>query len=300
MGDRAVRPLARRLSALLAAALLLLQPAPALAWGYYAHRTTAAIALANVSPQTRAGIARLIDHDRALGTPECRIRSLEDAATWPDCVRRDYWRWGYTAAWHYRTAPICQPYNPKANCSGQNCVLAQIERNRLILSDESLPDAVRLEALAFLVHFIGDVHMPLHSGDKDDRGGNEREVDYGIVPDLNLHWIWDGPLAERAISSAEPPLVRRYSPAERAGLGGGTPAEWGRESWALAREVAYAQAFDRDPCAGELPEEGALSQQEIVAAIPHSQRRVQQAGVRMAAILDEAFAPGALPVPERN
>lgn len=299
MGDRTVRPLARRLTGLLAAALLLVQPGPAFAWGFYGHRTTAQIALANVEPATRAEIARLIAQDRAVGTPECRIRSLADASVWPDCVRRDYWRWGYTAAWHYRTAPICQDYDPKANCSGQNCVLAQIERNYRILADERLPDPVRLEALAFLVHFVGDVHMPLHSGDSDDRGGNDRIVDYGIVPDLNLHWIWDGPLAERAISSAEPPLVRRYSPAERAELGGGEPAEWGRESWRLAREVAYRTAFDRDPCAGELPLEGALTQDDIVAAIPYSQRRVQQAGVRMARLLDEAFAPGPLPEPDR-
>lgn len=299
MGDRAIRPLARSLTALLLA-VLLFQPAPALAWGGYGHRTTAEIALANVAPATRAGIVRLIAHDRALGTPECRIRSLADAATWPDCVRRDYWRWGYTAAWHYRTAPICQPYDPKANCSGQNCVLAQIERNHRILADESLPRPVRLEALAFFVHFVGDVHMPLHSGDKDDRGGNDRAVDYGIVPDLNLHWIWDGPLAERAISSAEPPLVRRYSPAERAELGGGDPAAWGRESWQLAREVAYRAAFDRDPCAGELPEEGALTQADIVDGIPFAQRRIRQAGIRMARLLDEAFAPGPLPIPARD
>ena len=296
MGHPAIRNrVVKRVLALLAACLALV-PAPVQAWGYYAHRTTAEIALANIRPETRAGLERLLKAAPALGVEGCDLASLEDAATWPDCLRKDYWRWGYTFAWHYRTAPVCEAYDPRANCSGQNCILAQIERNERILADESLPANVRLEALAFLVHFIGDVHMPLHSGDKDDRGGNDREVDYGIVPDLNLHWIWDGPLAERAITE-QAGIVRRYSPAERAELTGGTPADWGRESWEAAREIVYARAFDRDPCAGELPEHGALTQEDIAASAPVNRRRIQQAGLRIADLLESAFAPGPLPEP---
>ena len=265
------------------------------AYGYYAHTVTADIAQANISPRSRGEIARLLARSAELGTPECALSTLRDASVWPDCVRRTGWRWGYTAAWHYRTAPICEAYDPRANCAGGNCVTAQIERSHRLLADEGLPAHIRLEALAFLVHFIGDVHMPLHSGDKDDRGGNDREVDYGIVPALNLHWIWDGPLAERAITSANPAIVRRYAADERAGLVAGDPAEWGRESWQAAREIVYAAAFDRDPCAGDLPETGELTNEEIAAALPVAQRRVQQAGLRIAHYLDTAFAPGPLP-----
>lgn len=281
-------------------ALALCVPAPALAWGGYGHRTTAEIAEANVRPETRAALNRLFAYESRLGTPDCRMRDIREASTWPDCIRRDGWRWGYTAAWHYRTTPICEAYNPRANCSGGNCVTAQIERAQRLLVDESLPGHIRLEALSFLVHFVGDVHMPLHSGDREDRGGNDRETDYGIVPDLNLHWIWDGPLAERAISSAQPPLVRRYSAEERARIATGGPHDWGRESWQIARDFVYRTAFDRDPCAGELPGETALSQEDIEAAIPVANERVLQAGLRIARLLDEAFAPGPLPVPERN
>ena len=157
-----------------------------------------------------------------------------------------------------------------------------------------------VEALAFLVHFVGDVHMPLHSGDKDDKGGNDRVTSYGIVPALNLHGIWDGPLAERAITSARPSLVRKYSAVERGELAGGDAAEWGRESWQLARDFVYPGAFDQDVCSGDLPIEAALSQDDIVAAIPISQRRITQAGLRMARLLDEAFAPGPLIVEGRR
>ncbi len=297
MGHRAIRN--RFLTAL--AALLALLPLQASAWGFYAHRTTADIALENVRPETRAGIARLMRAAPQLGVPQCDLADLQDASVWPDCLRSEGWRWGYTFAWHYRTAPVCEAYNPRSNCSGGNCILAQIERNQRLLADESLPANVRLEALAFLAHFIGDVHMPLHSGDHEDRGGNDIDTAYGIAPGLNLHWIWDGPLAERAITSAPSPLVRRYSLEEREELGGGSPADWGRESWETSRDFVYPTAFDRPPCKGEdLPDETALTQEDIERAIPIAQRRVTQAGIRMAEFLDAAFAPGPLPQPSRD
>ncbi|MDJ0642486.1 MAG: S1/P1 nuclease [Erythrobacter sp.] len=300
MGDRAIRD--GRLRAFVASlcAVALLIPVPAQAWGFYAHRKTAEIAEANVSPETRAKIRRLMRAEKMIGTPECDLATIEDASVWPDCVRRTSWRWGYTAAWHYRTTPICETYSPRANCAGGNCVTAQIERNHRLLADESLPDHIRLQALAFLVHFAGDIHMPLHSGDKNDRGGNDRRTDYGIVPNLNLHWIWDGPLAERAISNPAEPVVRRYTPAERADFGGGVPADWGRESWKISRDFIYPTAFDTENvCGQELPMNTALTQEDILRGVPIAKRRVQQAGIRIAELLESAFAPGPLqePVP---
>ncbi len=300
MGDRAMGQRTGRLIASLAALLAVLQPSLAQAWGFFGHETTGRIALANVRPETRAAVARLIAFDRELGTPQCRIRDIASAATWPDCIRRDSWRWGYTAAWHFQTEPIDRPYDARANCIGGNCVSVQIERNQRILSDESLPANVRLEALAFMVHFAGDIHMPLHSGDNDDRGGNAIEATYGIAAGLNLHSIWDSALAERAISGATPPMVRRFTPADRAALAGGVPADWGRESWELARTFVYANALGRDLAPGEAsPKNATLSQEAIVAAVPVAERRIEQAGLRIADLLDAAFAPGVLPAPER-
>ena len=288
-------------------ALAVLLPAPASAWGFYAHQKTAQIAQANVSPAARAEIRRLMRSEALIGTPECDLSTIEDASVWPDCIRRSFWRWGYTASWHYRTTPICEAYNPRANCSGGNCVTAQIERNHRILADESLPDHVRLQALAFMVHFAGDIHMPLHSGDKDDRGGNDRETDYGIVPGLNLHWIWDGPLAERAISDPADPVVRRYTAEERRNLvqtatvrGSLGPADWGRESWEISRDFVYPTAFDTENvCETELPRETALTQEDIARGVPIAKRRVQQAGLRIADLLESAFAPGPLQESQR-
>ena len=283
------------------AALALVAPSQAMAWGFFAHTVTGDIAEANIRADTRAKMQRLFRAEAQIGTPDCDLKTLQDATVWADCIRPIRDRFGHAAAWHYRTTPICEAYEPWKNCSGGNCILAQIDRNQRILSDESLPDNVRLQALAFMVHFIGDVHMPLHSGDKNDRGGNDREAAYGFAPGLNLHWVWDGPLAERAITSARPSLVRRYSPAELAELGGGTSADWGRESWQIARDFVYPTAFDTNaPCEQDLPDSVQLTQEDIAAAIPISQRRVTQAGLRMAQMLDEAFAPGKLVEPPRQ
>ena len=158
------------------------------------------------------------------------------------------------------------------------------------MADKRLPDAQRLEALAFLVHLVGDIHMPLHSGDNGDAGGNAVKATYGIAPVSNLHWLWDGVQAERSISSANPPLVRRYGAAERAELAGGTVADWGHESWQLAHTV-YLRAFGRDPCNGEpAPKAVVWSNAAIAASIPDAQRRIAQAGLRLTALLDAALA----------
>lgn len=267
-------------------------PAEASAWGFYAHRQTARIAEANITPEARAEVRRLLRAQRLIGTPQCALQSLQDASVWPDCIRGDRVRWAYTSPWHYRTTPICEDYNPRANCADGNCVTAQIERNHKLLADRSLPDHVRLEALAFLVHFAGDIHMPLHSGDKDDKGGNDRKATYGIKPGYNLHSIWDSPLAERAISDPADPVVRRYSPAERAELGGGTAVDWGRESWQIARDFIYPTAFETDNvCEVDLPMNVTLSQEAIIAGVPVARRRVVQAGLRIAELLDTALGP---------
>lgn len=276
----------RRL-ALILAALAAAWCVPALAWGAYGHRTVAAIALANVTPATRARIAVLLKSERGLGTPKCRVRTLQDAAVWPDCIKGESWRWGYASAWHYQDNPVCGTFDIKRDCAGGNCVSAQIERNRRILADRTLPSAQRLEALAFLAHFVGDIHQPLHGADNHDQGGNAVKSPYGIAPGWNLHSIWDTAMAERAISAAQPPLVRRYDAAERAEMGGGKPEDWLRESWQIARDFLYPQAFGgKIPCDAPEPKVTTWPEPVIAASLPIVQKRIEQAGLRLAAMLD--------------
>lgn len=278
-----------RKAALLLAVLAALAASPALAWGAYGHRTVAAIAMANVQPATRARIAALLHHGRELDTPACAMATIEDAAVWPDCIKSEGWRWSFAGSWHYQDQPVCGDFDLKRNCAGGACVTAQITRNARLLADRKLAPVLRLEALAFLVHFVGDVHQPLHVGENEDQGGNKIKADYGIATGLNLHWIWDGPEAERAISSASPPLVRRYTAEEKAALATGTVEDWARESWQVSRDFLYPAAFGRLPCGEPENERIVWSQSAIEKAIPVVDERIERAGLRLARMLDQAL-----------
>ncbi|MFC4294090.1 S1/P1 nuclease [Novosphingobium tardum] len=262
---------------------------PALAWSDYSHRAIATIAQDNVRPHTRAEIARLLRAAPQLGTPDCPVKSIEDAATWPDCVRRDRERWAYTTPWHYDDQDICKPFKPQVTCANGTCVSAQVERNRKLLADRALPAPLRMEALAFLVHFVGDLHQPLHEADRDDAGANALKADYGIAPVGNLHTIWDRYLAERAVSSASPPLTRRYSAVERAAWGSGEVVDWSRESYELSRDLSYRGALKGDPCDGAAPHPVVLDEAAIEAALPAVRDRIARGGLRLARLLDEAL-----------
>lgn len=296
MGNRAIRDaggVMRRgllVLATLASMLAGVLPGTALAWGALGHRTVGAIAMANVKPATRARIHELLRHQRELDTPECRMGTIEDAATWPDCIKGERWRWSYASSWHYHDQPVCGTFDLKANCRDGMCVTAQIERDARLLADRKLAPVLRLEALAFLVHFVGDVHQPLHVGENEDQGGNAVKADYGIAPGRNLHSIWDGVLAERAITSARPPLVRIYSIAEKARFGGGEVEDWARESWQISRDFLYPEAFGgKVPCEGKEPEKIVWTNAAIEKAIPIVDERIERAGLRLAKMLDEAL-----------
>lgn len=279
----------RRCLVALAVALAAL-PAPALAWWDYGHRTIADIALANVTPATRRALAALLRRSPELETPTCPAATLEQASVWPDCIKALGDRFSYQYSWHYQNADICKPFDLKPSCADGNCVSAQIDRNFRLLKDHSLPARERLTALAYLVHFVGDLHQPLHAGDHGDLGGNRVKSGYGIVANahLNLHSIWDGYLAERAISTP-PSLVHAYPAEEKARIAAGTTQDWSRESWAVSRDLAYATALDGDPCAAPQGERGALSDAQIAALVPVARQQVERGGLRLARLLDEAL-----------
>lgn len=277
---------------LLIALMLLLAPTPALAWWEYGHQTVATIASDHVSPKTRAAIRALLRHERAVATPTCPLRSLEDASVWPDCIKGLGARFDYAFSWHYQNVDICKPFDLATPCKDGHCVSRQIDRAVKLLKDKKVPPHERLMALAFLTHFVGDLHMPLHAGDRGDRGGNDVKAAYGAVAGrMNLHSLWDGPLAERAITT--PPagpkgLVAGLSRAERTQQAAGTTEDWSREMWAFSRDTAYQTALGGDPC-GPVPPRAAVDNDTIARLIPGVREQIVKAGLRLARLLDEAL-----------
>jgi hypothetical protein len=241
-----------------------------------------------MSPKARAHMQRLLRAAPMLGTPKCAMRNIADVSVWADCIKGDRLRWGYTNSWHYQNIDICKPFDLKSACADGNCVSAQIDRNFALLSNKALPAHVRLEALAFLIHFVGDIHQPLHAGDRADRGGNDLKTTYGVMPGYNLHAVWDGLLADRALSAA-PFIVRVFSPTEKAAVVQGDVRSWSEENWAVSKNIAYPRAMDGDPCGAKPTAPVVIDEADVAASRAALRQQVERGGIRLARLLDEAL-----------
>jgi hypothetical protein len=278
----------RRWLMLLAALIGLASPAHA--WWEYGHETVATIAMDSVQPHTRQAITRLLARSDLLETPTCPARTIEQASVWADCVKTLKDRYSYAYNWHYQNVDVCKPFDIKSNCPDGNCVSRQIERDVRLLKDRSQPVRVRVEALVFLVHFMGDLHQPLHAGDRHDRGGNDMKADYGFRPNSNLHTIWDGLLADRAISTPQGGprgILAEVPAADRTGEARGTVEDWSRENWQVAHD-AYA-ALLGDACAPIPATRPVLTNDRIAALVPVMRHQIARGGLRLARLLDEAL-----------
>lgn len=174
---------------LLTAALLI--PAPAHAWGALGHRLVARLAYDQLTPQARAQVAQLLS-----GEAEPTLAGI---ANWADDLRDNNPGLGKrTSRWHYVNigSHDCA-YKAERDCRNGDCVVQAIQRQSAILADRSKPKAERLQALKFVVHFVGDVHQPLHASNTNDRGGNDFQVNYR-GQGSNLHSVWDSGLLRSA------------------------------------------------------------------------------------------------------
>jgi hypothetical protein len=285
----------RRLVRIILAGLAALSLAtPAAAYWEYGHQAVARIAWLQMKPETRRAVDALLRQGALLETPSCPVRTIEQASVWADCVKPLGDRFAYAYSWHYQNVNVCKPFDLKSACRDGNCVSAQIERNARLVADTSVPTRERLMALAFLVHFVGDLHQPMHAGDHADLGGNKVSANYGIIGGrTNLHSIWDGWLAERAMTTppSGPDAVLASIPAsERARIAGGTVEEWSREYWAKARDLAY-KTLVGDPCGSGPVGRPTLDEAEVKALIPDVRGDVAEGGIRLARLLDDALGP---------
>ncbi len=277
---------------LLASFALLTLTSAARAWWEYGHETTAQIAMKLVKPRTRLSILLLLKQQKTLRTPTCPARTIEELSVWPDCIKTLGDRFSYVFPWHFQDVEICKRFDLKTPCAGGNCVSQQIARAQRMVADRALPTRERLMALALLIHFVADLHQPLHGSEHDgDQGGNKVAASYGAIPHTNLHSIWDGLLADRAISTPPPGpagVLADIPPSERAAIAKGSVEDWSRESWELARSKVYGSVI-ADPCARPAPERVAMKEAEIQALIPVLRLQVAKGGIRLARLLDEAL-----------
>jgi hypothetical protein len=148
------------------------------------------------------------------------------------------------------------------DCPRRTCIVAEIAKFERELADRNAEPESRLEALKFLVHFLGDLHQPLHVADDHDRGGNQIWVRF-MGRATNLHAVWDtGILAPVVIQGDERSYALRLSKTisdrDRAQWQHGTVVDWVNDSHAIARQIIYGTLLARAWCtAGQLRTRGA-------------------------------------------
>lgn len=219
----------RQLPGSVLALLLILAPAPAFAWGAEGHEIVALIAARELTPAARAQAAHLLGGEAMLVLD----------SNWADEIRDQRQD---TGRWHFVDIPLtASGYDSRRDCPDRDCVVAQIENDLHILGNRKLSDGQRAEALRFLIHFVADVHQPLHAEDNGDRGGNQVRVEIGRERS-NLHRVWDVDVVEalgRDAGAVAGGILRTLSPAERKAWAAGTPVAWANESHAIARDRIY-------------------------------------------------------------
>ena len=179
----------RRFAVVLLACLLV---GPVQAWGPLGHAIVANLAQRQLSPAAQAEVARLL-------APE-HTNSLVAIASWPDQLQNDPAQaalWRQTRSLHYVNfqGADCD-YVPPRDCRDGRCVIGALAHYVGVLGDRTQADAARREALKFVVHFVGDVHQPLHAGYRADKGGNTYQVQFA-GKGSNLHRVWDSGLLSR-------------------------------------------------------------------------------------------------------
>ena len=268
----------RYLFALMACAVAV--PSTAFAWGKTGHRVVAALADAQLSGLARAHVKELLG-----------VESLDEAATWPDDMRSapgQFWQKTATP-WHYVTLNgIVYDHAPS-----EGDALEALTRYRSTLQDPNASLADKQLALRFIVHLVGDLHQPLHVGKCCDRGGNDVKVKW-FGRDLNLHSVWDSALVdEEQLSFTEmaAKLQRHTSNTDVKAWWDINPRDWISESGQL-RETVYPEPNRKDP---KSPPE--LSYGYVYKYTPLMEQRLKQAGVRLAAYLNDIYSRP-LPLPE--
>lgn len=185
----------------------------AFAWGCAGHETVAVLAERQLNKHAKAQVEVLLAHaDLYKGVqrncPDTQLGKMAYFATWPDDYRALDPK---TGPWHYWDIPLLATSIPAATerCQ-EGCVTQAILDQVAVLKNPNAQPLERAQALAFVIHFVGDLHHPLHSSDNNDRGGTCLPVTvFGVSPVLdahhpeygyyrpNLHSAWDNDLLER-------------------------------------------------------------------------------------------------------
>jgi hypothetical protein len=254
---------------------------PACAWGPEGHSLVARIAEAQLTEAVRARVQEILGGGS----------TMSSVSSWPDHIRSERKESG---PWHYVDIPIDKPHLDMArDCPKGDCVIAKIEEFREVVKNPAIPAGQRREALIFIIHFVGDMHQPLHSSDNQDKGGNDVHLVFDGRP-TNLHSFWDTALVTRL--GAEDALYPKFLEAARHNRkrwAKGSVRDWAEQSHKAAQKTVYGKlpkmALVIHPAGS--PPSPAIA---VPAGYEHAvdsvvARQIEEAGVRLASLLNQTL-----------
>ncbi|RXG12986.1 S1/P1 nuclease [Leeuwenhoekiella aestuarii] len=235
-------------------------------WGSKGHRATAAIATNYLNKKTQRELEKLLGEE-----------TLVVISTYADEIK-SYDAYRKYGSWHYvNIAPGLSYAEAEHNKYGD--IVMGIEKCKEVLSSKTTSKSDKVFYLKLLVHFIGDLHQPLHLGHAEDKGGNDFQVRW-FNDGTNLHSLWDTKMLESyGMSYSE--IAENFGSVSKdqyKELTKGSVLDWVTEGQTLA-EMVYDSA--------EIGEK--LSYRYQADHIKIVQEQLQKGGVRLAAVLNELF-----------
>ncbi len=212
-----------------------------LAWGANGHTTVGVLAVKQLSTHAHSELELIMGR--------LDQQSIEKACNWPDEVR-ETGKWEWTYPLHFINIPRGDfEYLESRDCPEKLCATEAIKRYAGELGDPRATKKSRQQAFAWLCHFTGDLHQPLHAGFADDRGGNNFEVDFR-GEQTNLHSVWDSGIINQHTDTVEE-LAKTVSSLPQSGISENWSPEmvnrWTDESHQIAIDI-YPPSSEIDAC----------------------------------------------------
>jgi hypothetical protein len=267
--------------------VLLAMSQAAWAWGPEGHVIVGRIAELHLSPAALKAVTAALN---STNDPASHIRISDSGiANWPDRIRSDRPESG---PWHFVDIPFTATgYEVQRDCTEhQGCVVEAVERFRKEWVDPQATYVTRNEALRFLVHFMGDIHQPLHCAERNgDKGGNLCLVLMpGDPKPVKLHAVWDGTLLRKSLRASQltdlgyaEKLNAAIKPSQRTAWLTGKAVDWANES----HKIAVEQVYHSIPSGGS---PATLKESYIESGQALVDQQLMKAGLRLAALLNAA------------
>lgn len=268
----------RYLPLLLACLVFVTQPSAA--WGRLGHTVIADIAESNLTPTARKQVHELLKGDLDSQGNISGRTTLASIAIWSDEIRTTAMENAYRG-WHTHSNAVCE--RKLAPCRQAECVDQKLLQYAAVLKNTQASHRERNEALKWVVHLVGDLHAPLHSGSNDDGAGYVPATLEGgqRYLDSSLHTMWDHDLPDAALQNKPMTAVLRTQKK----LPHDAVLQWMEET----REVSRKHVYDPLPgfaCGAPFTGPVTLSLAYQQQSIPAIRLQVERAGLRLAQMLN--------------